>query len=517
MSEPIKPSGPELSEGVAISEVPDKGILIGQVKGEPVLLVRQGEEVFAVGAACSHYGAPLADGIVVGHELRCPWHHAWFDVRSGEAVGPPALRPIDAWDVEREGTRVKVKGKRAPYVGLSVPATKGPSSVVIVGAGAVGDAAAEMLRRKGYTGPITMISRDEETLPVDRPNLSKDYLDGSAPEAWIPLRSPEFYAENKVTLMPGMEVTAIDTAKHQLTLKDGKTLEYGALLLATGATPIRLDIPGANLPHVSTVRTLGDSRALIEKAKNAKTAVVIGASFIGLETAASLRKRGLEVRVVAPEAVPLEKVMGPKVGAFLKALHEEKGVKFHLGRKPASISANEVTLDDGTKLPADVVVMGVGVRPNTALAEAAGLKVNRGVVVDAFLQTSATDVYAAGDIARYPADGGDVRIEHWAVAQRQGQVAARNLLGGKEEYRAVPFFWSQHYDVPVNYTGHAETYDAIEIAGSLEDRNCLVAYRSKGRIAAVASIYRDRDSLLAEDALARNDQAALERLMKEVR
>jgi len=251
--------------------------------------------------------------------------------------------------------------------------------------------------------------------------------------------------------------------------------------------------------------------------KDKKRVVVIGASFIGLEAAASMRKRGLEVNVVAPETLPLEKVLGPQLGTFLKALHEEKGVAFNLGRKPASITATEVVLDDGTKLPAEVVIMGVGVRPNTALAEAAGLKVDKGVVVDALLRTSAPDVWAAGDIARYPSDGGTVRIEHWVVAQRQGQTAARNILGQKEEYRAVPFFWSQHYDVPVNYSGHAEGFDAIDVAGSINDRNCLVAYRSKGRIIALASIYRDRDSLLAEDAFARDDQPALEKLLKEAR
>ncbi|MBA2594755.1 MAG: FAD-dependent oxidoreductase [Pseudomonadota bacterium] len=514
MSEPIKPSGPELSAGVPLAEIPDGGILIGQLKGDPVLLVRRGEEVFAIAAACAHYGAPLADGLVVGHQLRCPWHHAWFDVRSGEAVGPPALRSIDTWEVERSGTTVKVKSKRA----APAPAakTKGPSSVVIIGAGAVGDAAADMLRRKGYDGPITLIAKGDEPLPVDRPNLSKEYLDGTAPEAWVPLRSPEFYAEHRITLIPRVEVKRLDPAKHQVTLSDGRTLDYGALLLATGAAPIRLDLPGANLPHVSVLRTLTDSRGIVEKTKTAKQVVVLGASFIGLEAAAALRKRGLEVQVVAPEALPLEKVLGPKLGAFVKALHEEKGVKFHLGRKPTAISERDVTLDDGGKLPADLVVMGVGVRPDTALAEAAGLTVNRGVVVDAYLRTSAPDIYAAGDIARYPVDCGTARIEHWVVAQRQGQVAARNILGQSEPYRAVPFFWSQHYDMPINYSGHAEAWDAVDVAGSIKGRNCLVAYRSKGRIMAIASIYRDRDSLLAEDAFSRDDQPALEKLLREV-
>ena len=510
MSEPIKPSGPELTDGVAVNDIPDHGILVGQIKGEPVLLVRNGDEVSAIAAACSHYGAPLADGVVVGNTIRCPWHHAWFDVRTGEGVGPPALRGIDAWNVERSGDRVKVTTKKTA---APVAETKGPASVVIVGGGAVGDAAAEMLRRQGYAGPITVISRDDETVPVDRPNLSKDYLDGSAPEEWIPLRGAEFYAEKKITLITGIEVTAIDPAKHSVTLKDGRALEYGALLLATGATPIRLDLPGSNLPHVFTLRTLGDSRKIAALVKDKKRVVVIGASFIGLEAAASMRKRGVEVNVVAPEALPLEKVLGPQLGTFLKGLHEEKGVKFNLGRKPASNTATEVVLDDGTRILADAVIMGVGVRPNTALAEAAGLKTDKGVVVDAQLRTSAADVWAAGDIARV----GGVRIEHWVVAQRQGQTAARNILGQKEDYRAVPFFWSQHYDVPINYSGHAEAFDAIDVAGSISDRNCLVAYRSKGRITALASIYRDRDSLLAEDAFARDDQAALEKLLNEAR
>jgi NADPH-dependent 2,4-dienoyl-CoA reductase/sulfur reductase-like enzyme len=412
------------------------------------------------------------------------------------------MRPIDCWDVAREGARVRVTQKRAGA----------PPSVVMVGGGAAADACAEMLRRKGYAGRITMVARDDEPQTVDRPNLSKDYLDGSAPEAWVPIRSPEWYAEQRILLWSKTEVTKVDVAGKEVHCSDGRTLQYGALLLATGATPIRLQIPGADLPHVLTLRSLEDSRAIIARAKG--SVVVLGASFIGLEAAASMKKRGLEVAVVAPEAVPLERVMGLQLGKFIKALHEEKGVKFHLGRKPASIGEKEVKLDDGTVVPADVVVMGVGVRPNTALAEAAGLKVDKGVVVDACLRTSAPNVYAAGDIARFPFAAASARIEHWVVAQRQGQAVARNMLGGGEPFRAVPFFWSQHYDVPVNYVGNSEGFDAVTVSGSIEKRDCLVAYKKGGKVVAVASIYRDRDSLLAEDALQRDDQAGLEKLLR---
>jgi NADPH-dependent 2,4-dienoyl-CoA reductase/sulfur reductase-like enzyme/nitrite reductase/ring-hydroxylating ferredoxin subunit len=512
MSEPIPPTGPELTQGVPFADIPDGGILVGQAAGEPVLLVRRRDEVWAVAAACGHWGAPLADGIVVDCQIRCPWHHAWFDCRTGEAVGPPSPRDIVTWEVLREGDRVRVGGKRkAPN---PREARGGPASVVMVGAGAAADAAADTLRREGYRGSITLVGRDAEPVPMDRPNLSKDFLSGVAPEEWLPIRDTAFYGKHELTLVPGVEVAQLEPAAHRVTLGDGRTLEYGALLLATGAAPIRLDIPGASLPHVFTLRTLPETRGILSHVHVGRPAVVIGASFIGLEAAASLRARGMEVSVVAPDARPLERVLGPEMGDFVRALHEEHGVHFHLGRKPATITARDVTLDDGTKLAAELVVMGVGVRPLTALAEAAGLTVDKGVVVDEFLRTSAPDVYAAGDIARYPVPGGSQRIEHWVVAQQQGQTAARNMLGRSERFRTVPFFWSSHYDVQINYVGHADRWDAIEVSGSIANRDATVGYRAGGRIVAVATIYRDRDSLRAAEAFANDDQAALERLLK---
>jgi len=512
MSEPIPPTGPELTRGVPFADIPDGGILIGQAAGEPVLLVRRGQDVWAVAAACGHWGFPLADGIVVDCQIRCPVHHAWFDCRTGEAVGPPSPRDIHTWEVFREGDRVRVGVKR-PGVATRT-SSDGPASVVMVGAGGAADAAAAMLRREGYHGPITLIGRDAEFIPMDRPNLSKDYLSGVAPEEWLPIRSESFYEKNDLTLMPGVEVTKLEPAAHRLHLADGRTLEYGALLLATGAAPVRLDIPGASLPHVFTLRALPETRGILARVVKDQPAVVIGASFIGLEAAASLRARGMDVHVVAPDARPLERILGPELGDFVRALHEEHGVVFHLGRKPASITAKDVTLDDGTKLAAELVVMGVGVRPLTSLAEAAGLEVDKGVVVDEFLRTSAPDVYAAGDIARYPVPGGSQRIEHWVVAQQQGQTAARNMLGRNERFKTVPFFWSQHYDVQINYVGHAERWDAIQVAGSIAKRDATVAYRAGGRIVAVATLFRDRDSLHAEEAFARDDHAALEKLVK---
>ena len=516
MGTPVPPTGPDLTQGVALRDVPDGGMLVGQATGEAVLLVRRGEEVWAVSATCAHWSGPLPDGIVVDCQIRCPWHHAWFDVRTGEAVGPPSPRDLATWEVIRDGDRVRVGRKR--HAGVSRSGAQGPSSVVVVGAGAAADYAAATLRREGYQGPITLIGRDDESLPMDRPNLSKDFLSGVAPEEWLPIRDKKYYREHDIQVVPGVEVTKLDPAAHRVTLGNGETLEYGALLLATGAAAIRLDIPGATLPHVFTLRTVPDTRGVLANVRPKGRAVVIGASFIGLEVAASLIARGMQVSVVAPDSRPLERILGPELGELVRTVHAEHGVRFFLGRKPASISATDVTLDDGTVLPAQVVVMGVGVRPLTSLAEAAGLRTEKGVLVDETMRTSAPDVWAAGDIARFPAPvGGTWRIEHWVVAQQQGKVAALNMLGRDEKFRYVPFFWSSHYDLSLNYVGHAERWDQIEIAGSLEQKNAIVAYRDGGRITALVTVFRDRDSLLAAKAFEQQDQAALEQLLAEAR
>lgn len=491
-------AGPDLELGVPLSSLAPDTMVLGHVGGEAVLLARRGNEVFAVGATCTHYSGPLAEGLLVGTTVRCPWHHACFDLRSGEAIDAPALNPVPCWKVEQREGKVWLLHKLEEPKPRAAPAG-GPQRIVIVGGGAAGNAAAEMLRREGHTGSITMLSADE-SVPVDRPNLSKSYLAGTAPEDWIPLRSADFYREHDIDLRLGTTVTALDTAKRELQLGDGSRCGYDALLLATGADPVRLDLAGAQLPHVHYLRTLADSRALIARAQAARRAVVIGASFIGLEVAASLRARGLEVDVVGLEAVPMEKVLGPQIGALVRRTHEEHGVRFHLGTTASEITPQQVVLKNGETVPADLVVIGVGVRPAIALAQQAGLAVDRGVLVDACLQTSAPGVYAAGDIARWPdaASGERIRIEHWVVAERQGQAAARNLLGRREPFAAVPFFWTEQYDLTIAYVGHAERWDEIVIDGDVDARDCRVAYRSGGKTLAVATIGRDRESLLAE-------------------
>jgi len=502
-TEQSAPTGPDFAQGVPIDTFADGAMLAGHVGDDAVLLARRGSEFFAIGATCTHYSGPLAEGLLVGDTVRCPWHHACFSLRTGEALHGPALAPVACWNTGQRDGKVYVtqKDERAPRPRVT-PGAQSPQKIVIVGGGAAGFAAAEMLRRQRYEGSIVMLS-DDAAPPVDRPNLSKDYLAGNAPEEWVPLRDDAFYADQRIDLRLKTSVRAIDTSKHEVTLADGGTVAYDRLLLATGAEPVRLPLPGMDLPHVHTLRTLADSRAIIARATTAHRAVVMGASFIGLEVAASLRARDIEVHVVAPDRRPMERVLGAAMGDFVRSLHEEHGVIFHLEDTATAIGATDVTLKSGGRITADLVVVGVGVRPRLQLAQDAGLAMDRGVSVDEFLETSAPGVFAAGDIARWPDrhSGAAIRVEHWVVAERQGQTAALTMLGGRQRFDAVPFFWSQHYDVPINYVGHAEAWDEISIDGDIAKRDCAVRYIAKGRVLAVASIYRDVESLEAEAAM----------------
>lgn len=515
--------GPDLARGVDEGELGEGGTLLGHAAGEAVLLARRGDEVLAIGAKCTHYGGPLAEGLVVGDTVRCPWHHACFSLRTGAALAAPALDAVACWKVERHDGRIFVTGKVAQGEGRpggNAPAQRAVApgaerrAVVILGGGAAGHAAAEMLRREGHEGPITIVSRDQAP-PCDRPNLSKDYLAGVAPEEWIPLRPRELYDRHGIALELGARTTGIDLGRRRVTLADGRSLPWDALLVATGADPIRLPIPGDDDGRVLLLRTLADSRAILSRLPGARRAVVIGASFIGLEVAASLRTRGLLVDVVAPEDRPLERVLGTAIGDRVRAIHEARGVRFHLGHTIRELEAGGVTLDDGSTLGADLVIAGVGVRPAVALAQEAGLAVDRGIVVDAELRTNAPDVWAAGDVARYPdpRSGQPIRIEHWVHAQRMGQCAARNILGRHEHFAAVPFFWSQHYDVTIAVVGHAEKWDRADVAGDPAANDCAVAFRHAGRTLALATIGRDRTSLQAEAAMERGDDRTLEELV----
>ena len=472
--------GLDLGKGIEADRVSEGGIVEGKVGDEDVLLTRRGSEFIAIGAHCTHYGGPLAQGLIVGDEIRCPLHHACFSLKTGEVLRNPAFDPIPCWRVEQVGNTVFVREKLPPpaaKVANSADAQAHPESIVIVGGGGAGMAAAITLRREGYQGPLTMLSADSDP-PCDRPNLSKDYLSGNAPDDWMPLRPAEFLAEQKIDLVLSARVASLDPQKKEVRLESGKTYGFGALLLATGAEPVTIPIPGAEESQVRYLRTWADARTLIKQAAGAKQVLIVGASFIGLEVAASLRERGIAVHIALREGEPLERVFGKELGKFVRELHEAHGVVFHIGETIARLDGRKANLTKGTVVEVDFVVLGVGVRPAVALAEKAGLKVDNGVVVDEFLETSAKGIFAAGDIARWPdaRSGQLTRIEHWVVAERMGQTAAKNMLGRRERFDAVPFFWTQQYDLTVRYIGHAEKWDSVEIEGSPQSRDCAATF-----------------------------------------
>lgn len=500
MAEQAAASGPDFSSGISLSECPEQGTLAGRVGDDAVLLSHIDGEWFAVGGTCTHYGGVLANGLIGKREVRCPLHHACFDLKTGAVLRAPALDPLDRWKVEVEGDRLFIREKlpRAEQEKRGAPDVR---RVVIVGGGAAGLACALELRKLGYDGEIIMLSADSDP-PCDRPNLSKDYLAGTAPEEWIPLRGGDWYREQRVDLRLNSKVQSIDTSGRAVVLESGKRLPFDRLLLATGAEPGRLkDFGGEN---VFTLRSLGDARAIIERAKVGSRAVIVGSSFIGLEAAAALRKRDVEVTVVAPEQVPFERVLGEELGRFVRKLHEDHGVRFHLGTVPARFEGGSVRLADGESVQADFVLVGVGVTPRTELADGAGLKVDNGVLVDGHLETSSPGIFAAGDVAAYPAKDGRARIEHWTVAERQGQIVAANILGLNQAFNSAPFFWTEQYGVPIRYVGHAADWDEVRVEGEVGTDGSVVRYFRGGRHLASASINCDQANLEDELRLERS-------------
>lgn len=497
MGETAGPSGPDFSRGISLDDIPAEGTIGGRVGDESVLLSRFDGELFAISGSCTHYGGALAEGVMTGTHVRCPLHHACFDLRTGAVLRAPALDPVDRWLVEVESDRAFVRRKREGEA--QSPSANSDVGVVIVGGGAAGLACAVELRRLGFSGEVTILSADSDP-PCDRPNLSKDYLAGSAPEEWLWLRGDDWYADKRIDLRLSTEVSKIDPAGRIVHCASGEQLPFDRLLIATGAEPNRLDSPGLDRPNVYHLRSVRDARELAEQAHAGARAVIIGASFIGLEAAAALRQRKVEVDIVSVEEVPLEHVFGKDVGLQLRALHESKGVRFHLNRVVRQFDGKEVELGDGERFAADFVLVAVGVRPRTALAEAAGAAVKNGVLVDSSLETSLPGIYAAGDIAAYPGPvfGERARIEHWVVAERQGEVAAANMLGKRRRFASAPFFWTEQYGISIRYVGRASGWDSVTVEGDLASGSLVARYFVDGTHCATATVGHDRENLLDE-------------------
>jgi NADPH-dependent 2,4-dienoyl-CoA reductase/sulfur reductase-like enzyme/nitrite reductase/ring-hydroxylating ferredoxin subunit len=484
-------------------------VVVGETK---VLVVRLKGRFYAIGAECTHYGGPLIDGALNGHRVVCPWHQAAFDVLTGNLEEPPALNAQPCYEVRVDGDDVIVKvpegaGPRTPDMVRRDPAEG--RTFVILGAGAAGNAAAETLRQDGFRGRILMITQ-EQRLPYDRPNLSKGYMSGEAGPETLPWRTAEFYRDHDIEVLLGRTVSRVEPRQKTIAFADGGSLPYDALLLATGGIPRKLDLPGAQWPNVLTLRSVDDADAIIAAAGGGSRVVVIGAGFIGMEAAAALTKRGLAVTVVGSRSIPFERQLGPEIGGMLKEVHAEHGVAFRLGRNPVRLEGNgraqAVVLDNDEVLPADLVIVGLGINPATHMLQGIDLNLDGSVTVDRYLQV-AEGLYAAGDVARFPdwRDGSLIRIEHWRLAEQHGRVAAHNLAGRQVQYAGVPFFWSEQFDLFLQYVGYASTWDEVIFHGDLSTRNFLGYYVKGDRVLAATGLQHDRQ-LAALSELMRMDR-----------
>ena len=474
--------------------------------GKPVVLARAHDQYYAFAAECTHYHADLSEGVLKGHTVMCPWHHACFDIRSGVRLEPPALNDLESYSVSVVDDKIVVELDDQPVQAETAPQTDDPRAFVIVGGGAAGHMAAETLRREGFTGSITLISAID-LLPVDRPNVSKDYLAGDAPPEWMPLRDNDWYKDHNITLKLKTRVTHIDSVNHRVHVEGGDPILYDKLLLATGGTPRTLrDTPGSDLKGIFTLREQPDAETILAALKKSKSkqVVIIGASFIGMEAAVSLTKQGGSVTVVEMEAVPFARVFGQEIGRMFQAEHEKNNVQFRMGVGVDRIegkdgAATGVTLKSGETLAADLIVLGIGVSPNTDYLADSGLAMTErenSVRVDNHLQTSSPDIYAAGDIARYadPTTQDGRRIEHWRVALQHGMIAARNMLDLHDHVSEhVPFFWTTQWNITLNYVGNATAWDAILVRGDVEKQDFIAFFVSNGALQAAAGANRDQE------------------------
>ncbi len=466
-----------------------------------VLLARVDGKFHAVGAHCTHYKAPLVEGVLSGDRLVCPWHNACFSVVTGDQQEPPGLDSISRYEVRVKGDDVFVSvpeetsGLRTLPMAQYNPGVDGRTFVVL-GAGAAGSAAVEVLRQDGFQGRIVMATGDSQ-LPYDRTWLSKDYFVGKVSREQMPLRSSEFYEEHNIEVLTDKQAARIDAQAKTVIFADGDSLHYDALLIATGGKPRDLQVEGADLQNVFTLRSFNDSDRILAAAQSASQAVVVGSSFIGMEIASGLTQLGLQVTVVAPDSVPFKKILGAEVGRVFQQVHEEQGVSFRLGRKTAKIEGRNgkveaVVLDNSERLNADLVVVGIGVQPATEFLQ---LKLNPedgSVPVDEYLRVS-EGVYAAGDVASFPdwRTGEYTRIEHWRLAAQHGRVAAHNMVGQAVKFAGVPIFWTMQFKFPLRYVGHAEEWDEIIFDGDPQKREFMAFYVKGDRVLAVAASQRD--------------------------
>ncbi|MXS20946.1 apoptosis inducing factor family protein [Pseudomonas oryzihabitans] len=478
----------------------DRGTAV-KIEDIEILLLRVGDQVRAFQAHCPHAGAPLAEGAVCQGRLVCPWHKASFAVDDGRLCEPPALDALQRYPVEVRDGEVLVGTQPLPSQAAETQSDE--RLFVVVGAGAAGTAATAALREFGYGGRLLLIGH-EPGEPYDRTALSKFVLQGDkAPDEAPPLREADFFRQQRIERLHA-EVIRLDPQTRQLELANGQTLTYDGCVLATGGEPRPLDVPGAELKGIHLLRTRADAAAILADLPAEGRAVIVGASFIGLEAASALRKQGLAVDVVSPASLPFVKQMGETLGQHFKTLHEANGVIFHAPSEVIGFEGEgqvrQVRLKDGTRLPADLVLVGTGIAPATAFLVNLPLADDGSVPVDGQLR-AAEGLYAVGDLATFPYAGQPTRIEHWRLAQQHGRLAARNLLGHAETYADVPFFWTLHHGKRYEYLGHPRDWDDMHLDGSLGDQTFVALLLAKDLVVGIVACQRERATAILSQRL----------------
>ncbi len=491
----------------------------GDLKDGQMKQVEVGEDKFvlamvegqyhAFGAVCPHHGADLVNGLLHDHSVRCPWHHSIFDVTTGRFLEPPSLDDIPQFDVKVEGEDIIVILPDGPLPQACTPRMARPDpkgdrrTFVILGTGAAALTAGETLRQDGFGGRIIMVTR-ESVLPYDRTELSKRYL-AKADQEEPYLRHNKFYDSNGIEILFDHEVTDVAIGSRTVSFRQGPSLEFDRLLIATGGVPRRLGVEGEDLPGVFLLRSFEDCQR-IRDLDGIEHVLVVGSAFIGMEVAASIRQRNVNVTVVSPDSVPFERGLGRPIGAMLQRIHEDNGVKFELSRKidrfEQSAGGIVAHLDDGRTIETQRVIIGIGVTPATSFLRDVPLNRDGSVSVDSRMRM-AQDVWAAGDIAQFPdwrtAQG--IRIEHWRSAQQLGRCAAHNMTGRDVPYSGVPFFWTFQFRTVIQYVGHATSYDSIEMHGSVDAGQFLAFYKLDERVLAVSGANESHRLMVAAEVM----------------
>jgi NADPH-dependent 2,4-dienoyl-CoA reductase/sulfur reductase-like enzyme/nitrite reductase/ring-hydroxylating ferredoxin subunit len=489
-----------MSRVARVADLADRSITKVTIDGTDIVIARDGETIAAFAATCPHAGAPLEQGAVCGHHLICPWHKSIFSLSDGGIIEPPALERLTQYPVRIANGDVLV----APRP-IERDDDVGPLDgrrVLILGSGAAGTAAAFGLREAGFAGTVTVIG-DEANEPYDRTVLSKFVLNDMSPADIPPLRRDRDWKRLRIDRVDAT-ITRLDATARRVVLSDGTTIDYDAAVLATGAAPNVPTLPGVHLRGVHALRNRFDAAAIVTAAHPGARVAIIGASFIGLEAASALRQRGVDVTVIAPETIPFERQFGREIGAMFRRLHEANGVVFHLGAKLERIEGDAsvagVSLEGGARIAADLVVLGVGVRPATDFVTGTRKADDGGIVVDSTL-CAAGGLYVAGDSACFPYGGGQVRIEHWRVAQQHGRIAAANIAGVATHYESVPYFWTSHYGQQFEYLGHAANWDRLHIDGDVEQRRFVALQIRDDLVVGVVACDRERATALLIEAL----------------